>query len=99
MKVQFARIQTLTGLACWRTSVGWSLLTVFSCLLFFTASLRAQTTSTIEGTVKDKSGAIIAGAHVRVVSTEMATDRSATSETDGTYHITALPPGIYEIRA
>lgn len=99
MKVQFARVQTITSLACWRTSVGWSLPAVLSCLLFFAASLRAQTTSTIEGTVKDKSGAIIAGAHVRAVSAEMAIDRSATSEADGTYHITALPPGIYEIRA
>lgn len=58
----------------------------------------AQTTSTVEGTVKDKQGAAIGGAHVRVVSAELAIDRSATTDADGTYRVTALPPGHYEIR-
>ena len=59
----------------------------------------AQTTSTIEGTVKDKQGATIAGARVRVVSAELAIDKSATTEADGEYRVTALPPGNYEVRA
>ncbi len=66
---------------------------------FFVTSLAAQTTSTITGTVRDKQGLAVAGAEVRVSSTELAIDRSATTEADGTYHLTALPPGIYEIKA
>lgn len=68
-------------------------------VIFLVPVLLAQTTSSIEGTVKDKQGAVIAGAHLRVLSTELAIDRSATTDTDGSYRIAALPPGIYEIRA
>lgn len=60
--------------------------------------LSAQTTSTIAGTVHDKQGLTVAGAEVHVTSTELAIDRSVTTESDGTYRIAALPPGIYEIK-
>jgi outer membrane receptor protein involved in Fe transport len=72
------------------------------CLLFFSAlfvsSLPAQTTSTITGTVRDKQGLSVAGAEIHVSSAELAIDRSATTDADGTYHLTALPPGIYAIK-
>src|SRR5262249_21169297 len=54
---------------------------------------------TIEGTVKDKQGAAIGGAKVRVVSAELAIDRSAVTDAEGAYRVTALPPGKYEIHA
>jgi len=60
--------------------------------------LSAQTTSTIAGTVRDKQGLTVAGAEVQVTSTELAIDRTVTTESDGTYRIAALPPGIYQIR-
>jgi hypothetical protein len=59
----------------------------------------AQTTSTIAGTVKDKQGAMIGGAKIRVVSATLAIDRSTASDADGAYRVTALPPGTYEIHA
>jgi len=71
---------------------------VLAALAFFAPSVAAQTTSTIEGTLRDKQGATVGGAHVRVMSAELAVDRSATTEADGTYRVTALPPGRYEIR-
>jgi len=61
--------------------------------------LSAQTTSTITGTVHDKQGLTVAGALVHVSSAELAIDRSVTSDSDGAYRLTALPPGIYEIKA
>src|SRR6267378_3345694 len=61
--------------------------------------LSAQTTSTIAGTVHDKQGLTVAGALVHVSSAELAIDRSVTSDSDGAYRLTALPPGIYEIKA
>jgi outer membrane receptor protein involved in Fe transport len=68
-------------------------------LFFLTAvNLSAQTTSTIEGTVKDKQGLAVAGAQVRATSAALAVDRSATTDADGGYRITTLPPGIYEIK-
>jgi len=60
--------------------------------------LSAQTTSTITGTVHDKQGLTVAGAEVQVTSTELAIDRRATTEGDGTYRLAALPPGTYEIK-
>lgn len=62
-------------------------------------ALNAQTTSTITGSVKDKQGLPIAGAVVHVTGAELAIDRSANTESDGSYRIAALPPGVYEIRA
>ncbi len=61
--------------------------------------LVAQTTSTIEGTVKDKQGATIAAARIRVINSELAIDRTVTTEADGNYRVSALPPGNYEVRA
>jgi hypothetical protein len=69
-------------------------------VLFLSAmSLAAQTTSTIEGTVKDKQGLAVAGALIHVTSAQMAIDLTATTDADGAYHIATVPPGIYEIKA
>src|SRR5882762_7542720 len=76
---------------------GFTLCLLFFCA-FFAPSLPAQTTSTITGTVRDKQGLAVAGAEVHVTSSELAIDRSTTTEADGTYHLTALPPGIYAIK-
>lgn len=72
---------------------------VLALLLFLTGmDLAAQTTSTIEGTVKDKQGLAVAGAQVRITSAALAVDRAATTDADGNYRIVTLPPGIYEIK-
>src|SRR5437868_2133818 len=73
----------------------------FCCVLTLLAAsgLSSQTTSTIAGVVKDKQGLAITGAQIQVVSPELGVDRTVTSDTDGTYRATALPPGHYEIRA
>jgi outer membrane receptor protein involved in Fe transport len=60
--------------------------------------LHAQTTSTIAGTVKDKQGLVISGAVIEVTSSELGIDRSATTESEGTYTLAGIPPGIYEIK-
>lgn len=68
-------------------------------ILFQAANnLTAQTTSTIEGTVKDKQGLAMAGAQVRATRNELAVDRTVTTDSDGSYRITTLPPGVYEIK-
>ncbi len=66
---------------------------------FLSPVLVAQTTSTVEGTVKDKQGLTVAGAQIRVTSSELAIDRTVTTESDGGYRVTALPPGNYEVKA
>lgn len=67
-------------------------------MVFWPSNLRAQTTSTIQGTVRDKQGFAVAGAEVHVTSTALAVDRTVSTETDGSYRVGALSPGIYEIK-
>lgn len=71
------------GLICLTVSLGW-----------------AQARSTggaIEGTVKDPSGAVIAGATLTAKSTLTGFSRSATTAEDGSYRLLALDVGTYEV--
>ncbi|HEX2640970.1 MAG TPA: TonB-dependent receptor, partial [Pyrinomonadaceae bacterium] len=62
------------------------------------SSLSAQTTtSTIEGTVTDPNGAVIAGATVKASGSTLATERSAVTDSQGFYRLVALPAGIYTL--
>ena len=67
------------------------------CLFFGLPALAQTTTSTIEGTVKDPQGAVVAGATVKATSPSLATERSTTSDENGFYRITALPAGTYTV--
>ena len=48
----------------------------------------------ITGTVKDPSGAAVAGATVVVTSPERGINRQTTTNSTGEYNESALPPGI-----
>src|SRR5687768_2381211 len=62
------------------------------------SSATAQTTtSTIEGTVKDANGAVIAGAEVKASGQALASERSAITDAEGVYRLTALPAGTYTL--
>ncbi|MGA7569088.1 MAG: carboxypeptidase regulatory-like domain-containing protein [Terriglobales bacterium] len=62
------------------------------------ANLYAQDTASLMGTVRDASGAIVAGAQVTVSSVEHGIKRQTTSNTDGEYAESALPaPGTYDV--
>lgn len=68
---------------------------LFSLLPLF---LPAQTgTGSIQGTVKDPSGAVVLGAQVRVVQTRTTIQRETTANDAGFYLIPALVPGPYKI--
>jgi len=69
------------------------------CLLFSSPALAQTTTSTIEGTVKDPHGAVVAGAQIKASSASLATERTTTSDENGFYRITALPAGTYTLTA
>jgi outer membrane receptor for ferrienterochelin and colicin len=89
---------------CSSTSGIWkrSMLNVFGLafiVFLSTVNLAAQTTSTVEGTVRDNQGLAVAGVQVHITSSELAVDRIATTDADGSYRIATLPPGVYEIKA
>jgi hypothetical protein len=61
-------------------------------------SLHAQIpTSTISGLVKDAKGAVVQGAHVLVTNTAQGTTREGISNSDGSYSIPDLLPGVYDV--
>ena len=75
----------------------WMLLAcVLACM---SASLYAQGTGLISGTVTDESGAVIANASVTITNKSTGAARNITAGGEGLFSATALPPGSYEVRA
>ena len=72
-----------------------SILLVLS--VFVSAGAQAIT-GTLVGTVTDSSGATLSGVSVLAVETNTNRQRSATTNSSGTYSISTLPPGLYELR-
>src|SRR5262245_25611529 len=72
-------------------------LTLFILHLPSSSAAAQTTTSTIKGTVTDITGAVIAGAEVKVSGTALATERNATTDAEGFYRLPALPAGNYKL--
>src|SRR5688500_7398084 len=67
-------------------------------VMLFSLSVIAQTiTSTIEGTVTDPNGAVVSGATVKATGTTLVAERTATTNDEGVYRLTALPAGTYTV--
>ncbi len=57
----------------------------------------AQVTASIQGTITDASGAVIAGAKVVVRNSALGIERNVASNSEGYYEVPALPPGSYSV--
>ena len=68
-----------------------------ACLLFNVSAIAQTTTSTIQGTVTDTTGAVVAGATVKAMGTTLATERTVTTDEEGFYRLPALTAGIYTL--
>ena len=55
-------------------------------------------TATILGTVKDTSGGLVPGANVTARNRDTGQNRTVPTEEDGSYRLSALPIGTYEVR-
>src|SRR5215831_11459539 len=75
------------------------LLCTATAVLVFARSLFAQGLSTINGTVADSSGAVIAGARVTVVEVDTGLARSTVSNGEGLYVLGSLRPTRYTMTA
>src|SRR5579872_576278 len=69
-------------------------------LLFTSFHIKAQVsaTGTILGTVTDKTGAVVPGADVKVISKDTGTARETKSNDSGQYRFDLMPAGTYEVR-
>ena len=70
----------------------WSLLGAIT-----PAALAQEITGAIAGTVRDTTGAVIAGADVTIRNTRTGTERRVAASGEGQYVATALPVGTYEV--
>jgi hypothetical protein len=69
-------------------------------MLTLAASLSiAQSTSQLNGTVSDPSGAAVAGAKITLTDAATGSQRSATSNASGLYQFLEVPPGSYKLDA
>ena len=75
---------------------------VWVCLLSFliTANAWAQTgTTSLRGTIMDKSGAVVSGATVKLTEPNLGVQRSVVTTASGAYEFLSLQPGTYVLRA
>src|SRR5215472_18893145 len=68
-------------------------------LLLVSGCVWAQSTAQISGTVKDQTGAVIAGAQVTATDTDTGLKRTATTDTSGGFALPNLPVGPYRLEA
>lgn len=67
-------------------------------ILMFSATVFAQTTAKVLGTVTDPSGAAVVGAKVTVKNSARGIERTAQTNGTGAYEVDALPPGTYDVQ-
>src|SRR3954447_13382025 len=66
-------------------------------LFLLPVGLFAQTSGSIDGEIKDASGAIVAGASLTLTDKATNATRVVTSNSDGIYSFPSLPPGRYDV--
>ena len=71
----------------------------FACTCLFTASLYAQSTASIVGTVRDSTEALVAGANVTARNQDNGFIRTVTTNAQGSYEIDLVPIGRYTLTA
>ncbi len=64
---------------------------------FAALSVLAQSTATLQGTVKDQSGAVVANAKVVVRNQATGVERTVQTDSEGNYQVAALPVGVYRV--
>ena len=67
-------------------------------VVFLSVLISQLPTATILGIVKDPTGAVIPGASITAKSVETGLTRTGVSAEDGSYRLSALPVGSYEVR-
>jgi hypothetical protein len=68
-------------------------------LILFASAAAAQTSSSLNGSVTDPSGAFVSGANVTVEKANTGLERSASSDNSGRFEFVALPVGDYQVTA
>ena len=73
------------------------LLVVIALAISASSTLAQSATGQIVGKVTDPNGAVVSGATISAKSADTGRETTATSDDQGSYTITALQPGLYEV--
>ena len=77
----------------------FTFVTLLGLLLAFQMAASGQTSKGIlSGTVRDKTGAVMADAKITVTSEDTSETRSLTTTSQGAYRVEGINPGLYEIK-
>jgi hypothetical protein len=76
----------------------WVLLVALVLIVVIPHSASAQATATLNGVVRDSSGAVIPQATVTLHNTDTGTDRDSLSNDSGLYVFVSVPPGEYVLK-
>jgi hypothetical protein len=80
-----------------RTALSIRFLLISTILTLVSSSALAQYGASLEGTVTDKSGAVVSGATVTITNQATGVSHSTVTNPSGFYRITGLPPGSYRV--
>ena len=87
------------GTAASKTTIARALLLVLLIITGIGSSNAQLASATINGTVRDQSGAVIPDATIDVRNQDTGLVRTTTTNASGTYGLSQIPPGIYTIEA
>lgn len=80
-----------------KTKLTFQIIVFTFALLCFGGISLAQSTATLQGTVKDEKGSVVPGARVTARNLATGIERTTQSDSDGNYQIASLPVGNYSI--
>ena len=72
---------------------------IISLFIVAAAAAAQEQRGSIQGFVKDSSGAVLPGVTVEARSPALAGGASAVTDSEGGYRFPSLPPGVYEVTA
>lgn len=70
-----------------------------SAFWFPISSFAQSSTATLAGTVYDENDAVVGGVSLALINVDQATQRLTTSNTEGSFVFTSIPPGTYSLTA
>lgn len=76
----------------------WTIVVGLALFLSTATNTEAQVTASVNGTVRDTTGAVIAGAEVLLHNNDTTLNRSTTTNDAGYYYIADVQPGNYELK-
>jgi outer membrane receptor protein involved in Fe transport len=76
----------------------WALFAGLALLLALAPATEAQVTASVNGTVRDSTGAVIAGAEVLLHNNDTSLNRTATTNEAGYFFIADVQPGSYDLK-